>query len=134
MKILWYFIVFLNFFFNIIKLDKPKFTISHTKSILIFSLLEAACAANASLYNKSVNVLTVLRYCASNVFHCTYTVVVTVFWFRESLFFFLHSVIGLCFFFSFKYWCKLTFILLYWHNKFHNIFTIIDVSISYKSR
>ena len=35
------------------------------------------------------------------------------------------------YFFSFKYWCKLTFILLYWHNKFHNIFTIIDVSISY---
>ena len=98
-KILWYFIVFLNFFFNIIKLDKPKFTISHTKSILIFSLLEAACAANASLYNKSVNVRTVLRYCASNVFHCTYTVVVTLFWFRESLFFFLHSIIGLCFFF-----------------------------------
>ena len=36
------------------------------------------------------------------------------------------------YFFSFKYWCKLTFILLYWHNKFHSIFTIIDVSISYK--
>ena len=45
-------------------------------------------------------------------------------------FFFL--VIGLCFFFSFKYLCKLVYILLYRHNKFHNIFTIIDVSISYK--
>ena len=43
-KILWYFIIFLNFFFNIIKLDKPKFTISHTKFILIFSL-EAADAS-----------------------------------------------------------------------------------------
>ena len=37
-KILWYFVVFLNFFFNIIKLGEPKFTISHTKFILIFSL------------------------------------------------------------------------------------------------
>ena len=134
MKIFWYFVVFLDFLFNIIKLDKPKFTISHTKSILIFSLLEAACAANASLYNKSANARIVLRYCASNVFHCTYTVVVTVFWFRESLFFFSSFSNRFVFFFSFKYWCKLTFILLYWHNKFHNIFKIIDVSISYKSR
>ena len=26
------------------------------------------------------------------------------------------------------------YILLYWHNKFNNIFTIIEVSISYKSK
>ena len=39
MKILWYFVVFLNLFFNIIKLGEPKFTISDTKFILIFSLL-----------------------------------------------------------------------------------------------
>ena len=38
-KILWYFVVFLNFFFNIIKLGEPKFTISDTKFIIIFSLL-----------------------------------------------------------------------------------------------
>ena len=38
------------------------------------------------------------------------------------------------FFFSLKYLCKLAYILLYWHNKFHNIFTIIDVLISYKSK
>ena len=38
-KILWYFVVFLDFFFNIIKLGEPKFMVSHTKSILIFSLL-----------------------------------------------------------------------------------------------
>ena len=43
-KILWYFIIFLNFFFNIIKLGKPKFTISLTKFILIFSR-EAADAS-----------------------------------------------------------------------------------------
>ena len=49
-KILWYFVVFLDFFFNIIKLGEPIFMISHTKSILIFSLLEAARAANASIY------------------------------------------------------------------------------------
>ena len=47
-KILWYFVVFLDFFFNIIKLNEPKFMILHAKSILIFSLLEAARAANAS--------------------------------------------------------------------------------------
>ena len=43
-KILCYFVVFLDFFFNIIKLGESKFTILHTKSILIFSLLEAARA------------------------------------------------------------------------------------------
>ena len=43
-KILWYFVVFLDFFLNIIKSGEPKFTISHTKFILIFSLLEAARA------------------------------------------------------------------------------------------
>ena len=41
-KILWYFVVLLDFFFNIIKLGEPEFTISHTKSILIFSLLGVA--------------------------------------------------------------------------------------------
>ena len=41
-KILWYFVVFLNFFFIIIKLDELKFTISHIKFILIFSVPEAA--------------------------------------------------------------------------------------------
>ena len=51
-KILWYFFVFLDFFFDIIKLGEPKFMISHTKSILIFSLLEAVRAANASIYKK----------------------------------------------------------------------------------
>ena len=48
--------------------------------------------------------------------------------------FFFPPIIGLCFFFSFKYLYKLAYILLYWHNKFHNIFTIIEVSISYKSK
>ena len=43
-KILWYFVVFLDFFFNKIKLGEQKFTVSHTKSILIFSLLGAARA------------------------------------------------------------------------------------------
>ena len=31
------------------------------------------------------------------------------------------SVIGLCFFFPFKYLYVLAYIFLYWHNKFHNI-------------
>ena len=37
------------------------------------------------------------------------------------LFFFSNQFV---FFFSFKYWCKLTFILLYWHNKFHNYWRV----------
>ena len=62
--------------------------------------------------------------------HCERTIAAIVLWFHESFFlFFFFS-----FFFSFKYWCKLTFILLYWHNKFHSIFIIINVSISYKSK
>ena len=62
-KILWYFIVFLNFLFNIIKLDEPKFTTSHTKSILIFSLLEArTCAANASINCKEKSLSLVTTY------------------------------------------------------------------------
>ena len=77
------------------------------------------------LYNKSSYATTVLWHCASRVLTLCSTIAATVFFFSP--------VIGLCFF-SFKYWYKLTFILLYWHNKFHNIFTIIDVSISYQSK
>ena len=29
-KMLWYFVIFLDFFFNIIRLGEPKFTVSHT--------------------------------------------------------------------------------------------------------
>ena len=36
------------------------------------------------------------------------------------------------FFFSFKYWCKLTFILLYWHNKFHNYWCVNFLQIEIK--
>ena len=74
-KILWYFVVFLGFFFNIIKLGEPKFTISHTKSILIFSLLEAAHGLHMQpmlvLY-KSVNVHTVI--CIVHLLCSTFTV------------------------------------------------------------
>ena len=48
MKILWYFVVFLDFFFNIVKLGEPKFMVSHTKSILIFSLLGTTRASRAT--------------------------------------------------------------------------------------
>ena len=57
-KILWYFVVFLDFFFNIIKLGEQKFTVSHTKSILIFSLLGAARALHVQpllVLNKRPN-------------------------------------------------------------------------------
>ena len=59
--------------------------------------------------------------------HCSY----------NSYIFFFFPVIGflcVCVCFPFKYLCKLIYILLYWYNKFHNIFTIIYVSISYKSK
>ena len=45
-------------------------------------------------------------------------------WHSSYIFFFESSV---CTFF-------LLYILLYWYNKFYNIFTIIEVSISYKSK
>ena len=56
-----------------------------------------------------------------------------------TFFFFFPVIDFVCvcvcvFFFPFKYLCKLIYILLYWYNKFHNIFTIIYVSISYKSK
>ena len=74
MKILWYFIVFLDFFFNIIKLGEPKFTISYSKSILIFSILEVHVLPML-VYIKSGNATTVIWYCALNVFalckHCS---------------------------------------------------------------
>ena len=39
------------------------------------------------------------------------------------------------FFFLFRlYFFFFLYILLYWHNKFHNIFTIIEMSISYMSK
>ena len=43
-RILWYFVVFLDFFFNIVKLGEPKFIVLHAKFILIFSLLGVARA------------------------------------------------------------------------------------------
>ena len=70
-KILWYFIVFLDFFFNIVKLGEQKFTVSHTKSILIFSLLGSTCfthVSNTSLIYKSSYAATVLCYCSFSVF------------------------------------------------------------------
>ena len=135
MKILWYFIVFLDFFFNIIKLGEPKFTISYSKSILIFSILEVHVLPML-VYIKSGNATTVIWYCALNVFalckHCSGNSILV----REILFFFflpvsnsivvtVFFVFHLYFFFPFIY-----IVLLY--NKFHNIFTIIEVSISYK--
>ena len=48
--------------------------------------------------------------------------------------FFFPLVIDLCFFFFFKYLFNLAYIFLYRHKKFHNIFTNIKVSISYKSK
>ena len=78
------------------------------------------------LYYKNGYAATVLRHCASRVLTLCSTITATVFFFFPSNQF--------VYFFSFKYWCKLTFILLYWHSKFHNIFTIIEVSISYKSK
>ena len=84
---------------------------------------------------------TVLRYCALSVFalckHCSGNSALVIFQFRTvatipggtiatvvTVFF---GVFRLYFFFPFIY-----IVLLY--NKFHNIFTIIELSISYKSK
>ena len=139
MKILWYFIVFLDFFFNIIKLGELKFTISYSKSILIFSILEVHVLPML-VYIKSDNATTVIWYCVHSMcLHCASTVAVTVFWWGTLPFYFFFIflflvsnstvvtqffVFHLYFFFPFIY-----IVLLY--NKFHNIFTIIKVSISY---
>ena len=64
---------------------------------------------------------TMFRHYASRVLALCSTVAAIVLWF----FFFSFSNWFVFCFFSFKYWCKLIFILVYRYNKFHNIFTII---------
>ena len=57
------------------------------------------------LYYKNGYAAAVLRHCICRVLTLCSTIIATVFFF---------PVIDLCFFFfPFKYWCKLTFILLY---------------------
>ena len=124
MKILWYFIVFLDFFFNIIKLGEPKFTISYSKSILIFSILEAACALHVQpmlVYIKSGNSTTVIWYCALNVFvlckHCSGNSILV----RHIFFFFSVSnstVVTLFFVFHLYFFFSLLYILFYCTTNF----------------
>ena len=92
---------------------------------------------------------TILLHCLYIVFHCSSTI---PFWLATLTFFFFFlvlknsystkrhysysSYILFIYFFSvFRlYFFFLLYILLYWYNKFHNIFTIIKVLISYTSK
>ena len=56
-----------------------------------------------------------LQYHMGTIWHCSYSSYIYIFWVYHLFFFLLY-------------------ILLHWHNKFHNIFTIIDVLICYKSK
>ena len=95
---------------------------------------------------KSSYAAIVFCHCSYNVFHCSSTV---QFWWATLSFFFFFLVLNSSYntrwhcsnsSYSFYFWsfvCTfffLLYIMLYWHNKFHNIFTIIEVSISYKSK
>ena len=82
---MWYFVVFLDFFFNIIKLTESKFTISHTKFILIFSLLKTA---------RALQMQPKLIYlCLLGCVICVYWVVLTgTAWCPLSTSFFWHNI------------------------------------------
>ena len=111
MKILWYFIVFLDFFFNIIKLGEPKFTISYSKSILIFSILEVHVLPMLA-YIKSGNATTVIWYCALNVFalckHCSGNSILV----RHIAFFFFFFIFSFEHNSSYPFFC-LPFVLFF---------------------
>ena len=129
----FFFLVIALCFFFLLNIDVSwhLYCYIDTTNFTIFSQL-LICQFLTSR-NKIIKYETVANY--NCIIKAVMPVAATVLWFHESfllLFSFFFFVIGLFFFFLFKYWCKLTFILLYWHNKFHNIFTIIDVSISYK--
>ena len=101
-----------------------------TLSPFTHNLTPKCTSTSHFLYIKSGNVATVLRHCALSVFalceHCSGNSALVRHLFFQLRFFFFW-VFHLYFFFSFIY-----IVLL--HNKFHNIFTIIEVSISNKSK
>ena len=121
---------------------------------VFFSLLNIYVSWYIYCYTDKTNftIFSQLLMCANALKHCSYMALVSwaTFFFSPqvlnsnysakwhcsySSYIFFFPVIGLfVFFFPFKYLCKLLYILLYWYNKFHNIFTIIDVPISYKSK
>ena len=80
-----------------------------------------------SIYKKCQCANNATLVCSSG----TVAIVVTKFYFILFFIFLSRPFVP---FFSFKYLQELTYILLYWHEKFHNIFTIIEVSIFYRSK
>ena len=98
-----------------------------------FFFLSLICALFSYIainYIKSGYAATVFRHCSFNVFHYSSTV---IFWWATFFFNVLNSSYSFFFFFqpSVCTFFFLLYILLYWHNKFHNIFAIIEVSISW---
>ena len=95
-------------------------------------------------YIKSGDTVTVFCHCSYNATHCSS--IVQFWWGTLSFFIYLFfmfwtvvtvpggtiAIVVTVFFFCTFFF--LLYILLYWHKKFHNIFTIIELSISYKSK
>ena len=126
-----------------------KVTVLLVCSICIFFFFQSSICAIFSYisinYIKSSYAATVFCHCSYNVFHCSS--MVQFWWATLSFFLVLNSsystrrhcsyssynffFFGLPFLLLFYF---ILYILLYWHNKFNNIFTIIEVSISYKSK
>ena len=129
----------------------------------MISYLSCKCFISDSIYTHNYKISYIYKkrlchYSASSLFIqciCTTHPIVHLQWkFGEALYFFIFFL----FYFFFKFWTVATiqgstvaivvtvffffflssvcllYILFYWHNKFHNIFTIIDVSISYKPK
>ena len=120
-KMLWYFVVFLDFFFSIVKLGKPNITVSHTiflcchfvffflmhyfKTINNFS--PKICYKNAVdvknkiiISNWDLPQLEIKKYCESVVTFCCVPRVCLV-KFGEPKFIFLGTIFFNCFFFNF---------------------------------
>ena len=116
-----------NFFLLNIYVSWYIYCYSNTKNFTIFSQLLTCQFLTSRNKNKIWDCdqpqlkINILRKCYKT--YCAVLLVYsigTVATMPKVFFFFFLIVIGLCFFFSFKYLCKLVYILLYWHKKFHN--------------
>ena len=120
-----------------------KVTVLLVYSICTFFFQSSICALFSLIY-KIANACTMILHGTSTM---------PFYWVTLSLFYFLFLVLNssystkqycsYIFFFSKSSVCTFFFpfiyiyiyiYILYWHNKFHNIFTIIKVSIFYKSK
>ena len=143
----------LFFFSKVLKVTTvPSGTVATIAKYIYIYILNIYVSWYIYCFTDTTNftIFSKLLTCANALKHCSYSTLISQtiffpnFWTVSGniatiaiiFFFFFFIVIGLCFFFFFFLlniyvsW----YILLYWHKKFHNIFTIIDVSISYKPK